>query len=456
MAVEVLLVEATGVIAALWRKAALPHQYHLVVVTTGAEALRVNALLQANVILLDLQLANAMEILRALQRQQLNAAIMLFSRESIEPNKMDMLRLGVAEYITPPYDGRHLRAAVQRLSRLGSTDESSTIDVLAGRFHGFIGSSKIMQNVYRVVESASESKATVFITGESGTGKEVCALAIHRQSGRNKQGEFVAINCGAIPKDLMESELFGHVKGAFTGAIHHRQGAVEQADGGTLFLDEVCEMSLDLQVKLLRFLQTGNFHRVGSGDLQEVDVRIVCASNRTPLEQVQAGMFRKDLYYRLHVIPLHLPPLRERGDDIAMLSEYFLVKYAREEGKDFSIISSDAMQLLSAYGWPGNVRELQNWIRQMVVLNVSGQVTAGMLPAQVRSGSSVLRGEATVTAVDDEDDSLRPLWLMEKDYIERAVAQCDGNIPKAAAMLEVSASTIYRKKQAWASRELPC
>jgi DNA-binding NtrC family response regulator len=292
----------------------------------------------------------------------------------------------------------------------------------------------------------------------------------------------VAINCGAIPKELMESEIFGHVKGAFTGAVADREGAAARANGGTLFLDEICEMELGLQTKLLRFIQTGTFQKVGGTKLDKVDLRILCATNRDPLREVEEGRFREDLYYRLHVIPIHLPPLREREDDVLSIAQQFLLDYAAEEGKNFNRFHPDVEKIFQAYPWPGNVRQLQNVIRNVVVLHDGEQVTLSMLPSPLNQSAQSLHpqqrplaqgtsqgsghgvvvehgngfgqhaapGPAAVMAQPaPEPRPVRPLWQVEKEAIEEAIAACDGNIPRAAALLEISASTIYRKRMAW-------
>lgn len=320
-----------------------------------------------------------------------------------------------------------------------------------------------MQAVYRVIESAASSKATVFIMGESGTGKEVCAEAIHAASPRHDK-PFIALNCAAIPKELIESELFGHVKGAFTGASTERQGAVEMAHKGTLMLDELCEMDLDLQSKLLRFIQTGTYQKVGSSKTCHVDVRFVCATNRNPWQEVQEGRFREDLYYRLHVIPITLPPLRDRGNDIIEIAHALLGLMSLEEGKDFSRFSKEVLQLFESYSWPGNVRELQNIIRNIVVLNTAEEVTKEMVPppinaivgAEIASPMSIYPQLNTLTStvntsfVDEiQKDKVEPLWIVEKRAIQWAIDACDGNVPRAAGLLEVSPSTIYRKLQTW-------
>jgi two-component system repressor protein LuxO len=319
-------------------------------------------------------------------------------------------------------------------------------------FEGFIGASPAMRELYEQIRRVAPSRAPVFVTGESGTGKEVTAQAIHGRSGRTRD-RFVAINCGAIPKDLMESEIFGHVKGAFTGATEDRPGAAELADGGTLFLDEICEMDLALQTKLLRFIQTGEVRRVGDTKLRKVDVRFVCATNRDPLADVAAGRFREDLYYRLCVLPLHLPPLRKRGDDVVALAEAFLARFSAEEGRHFRGFDAAALSIVSGFGWPGNVRQLQNVIRRLVVMHDGDRVTAAMLPLALAHGSQPLEAPSAPAAPATTLTTaprIEPFWVQEKRIIEEALAAFDGNLSRAAAALEISPSTIYRKREAWA------
>ena len=321
-----------------------------------------------------------------------------------------------------------------------------------------------------MIESAAPSKATVFVTGESGTGKEVCAQAIHSQSPR-RELSFVALNCAAIPKDLMESEIFGHVKGAFTGAVADRGGAAMKADGGTLFLDEICEMDLGLQSKLLRFIQTGTFQKVGSTALEKVDVRFICASNRDPLKEVEEGRFREDLYYRLHVIPIGLPPLKEREEDVILIARKFLHDFVREEGKQFESFAPETEAIFRAYRWPGNVRQLQNVVRNIVVLNAGEEVTTGMLPPPLDDAALAAAAAAGKTApaasakaagtpsagdpAAGSDTEIWPLAEIERQTIERAISLCEGNVPRAAPALGISASTIYRKRMVWTRRRAP-
>jgi len=242
----------------------------------------------------------------------------------------------------------------------------------------FIGRSESMREVFARLERAAASAAPVFVTGESGSGKELCARALH-EKGPRASGPFVAVNCAAIPAELAESEFFGHVKGAFTGASEARMGHAEAAHGGTLFLDEICEMDIALQGKLLRFLETGLVRPVGGSAERRVDVRIICATNRDPQREVREGRFRADLFWRLHVLPVSLPPLRERGEDILLLARHFLSRFAEEEGRRPMRIGADAERLMLSHSWPGNVRQLQNVLRQIVVFHDAPELTADML-----------------------------------------------------------------------------
>ncbi len=312
-----------------------------------------------------------------------------------------------------------------------------------------IGNSPPICKVLETIRQAAPSKASVFITGESGTGKEVCAELIHELSGRAGR-PFVPVNCGAIPRDLIESELFGHLKGSFTGAISDREGAAALAHGGTLFLDEICELETGLQTRLLRFLQTGLIQPVGAGRQRAVDVRVVCATNRDPRLEVAEGRLRKDLFYRLHVIPIQMPTLAARGADIMALAAHFLALYAGEEGKTFSSFAPEAGNALSAYGWPGNVRELQNVIRSVVVLNHGPEVAMHMLPEELQVHVPNVVPFGGADAVPSQPEGGKELWMIERDAILGAIRDCGGSIPQAARRLGVSPSTIYRKKETWA------
>jgi two-component system repressor protein LuxO len=464
----VLLVEDTPVLAKTYIQYLRNEPYDITHVDRGKAAIDHLREHLPGAVLLDLQLPDmsGMDVLAFVREQQIPCPVIIITAHGSINAAVDAMKAGAFDFIVKPFAAERLivtlKNAVERKKLEDLVDTIRNETDRAG-FHGIIGASLPMQAVYRIIESAANSKASIFIKGESGTGKEVTAEAIHRQS-RRRNKPFVALNCAAIPKDLMESEIFGHVKGAFTSAVSDRDGAAALADGGTLFLDEICEMDINLQAKLLRFIQTESFQKVGGSSLQKVDIRFVCATNRDPAEEVEKGRFREDLYYRLHVIPIDLPPLRDRDEDIVALARTFLAAYAAEEGKPFRDFSPDAEEAFLAYDWPGNVRELQNVIRQAVVLNTGDTVTAAMLPPPVGARAGLASpaafrppAAATPAGFDAEpasasaraDMSIRPLADIERDAIESAIAMCDGNIRKAAHLLGISAPTIYRKKAAW-------
>lgn len=467
---SILLVEDSPSLAAVYTDYLKTEHYHLVSVETGEEALAELQNSDPDIMLLDLKLPgiSGMEVLQKVYEQKHTCAVIIITAHGSVDLAMEAMRYGATDFIAKPFDAGRLRVTISNTlekRRLGQMVNRYEKTFERKQFHRFIGNSLPMQTLFRIIENAAPSKATVFVTGESGTGKELCAEAIHAESPRHNK-RFLALNCAAIPKDLIESEIFGHVKGAFTGATSQKDGAATNADGGTLFLDEICEMDLNLQSKLLRFIQTGRFQRVGGSREEQVDIRIVCATNRAPLAEVEAGRFREDLYYRLNVIPIELPALRERGLDITLIAENFLKRMAVEENKQFQSFSADVEELLLNHQWPGNVRELENIIRNIVVLNDGEQARMDMLPATLTNvvhskptqfADHTLQSVASNGTLNTIENSLshstafeiRPLWLEEKEIIERAIRLCDGNIPKAAAHLGISASTIYRKKASW-------
>jgi DNA-binding NtrC family response regulator len=334
------------------------------------------------------------------------------------------------------------------------------------KFEGFIGDSIPMQFVYSCIEQSAPSCASVFITGPSGSGKEVAAQAIHRLSKRQHR-PFVALNCAAIPSELMESEIFGHIKGAFSGAVSNRDGAATLANGGSLFLDEIGEMDIRLQAKLLRFIQTGCFQKVGSGKEEKVDIRFISATNREPQIAINEKKLREDLFYRLNVISISLPALNERGNDIVKLAEHFLSQFCEVEGKVLAGFSTGAENLIKSYYWPGNVRQLQNVIHSSTIMSegplISETVISQQLGQQAKVIDSSLNAhQQTMTPLDVQNNqnfqvqgiSISPKTIVtlanvEKHAIEQAIALCEDNIVKAASELGVSPSTLYRKIQQW-------
>jgi two-component system, repressor protein LuxO len=443
----------------LWRL------YMAYIERAGIEAVHAGSVAQARavladnvpaVVLLDLILpdGHGYEVLQQLRANGSDAPVIVITSAGSISMAVESMRAGAYDFLVKPFSPERLQVTLtnalelRRLKRLerGLTQESSD------RFESFLGAAPAMLAVYRTIRDAAPSRAPIFVTGESGTGKELAAEAIHRRSPRNGR-PFVAMNCSAIPRDLIESELFGHVRGAFTGALQTREGIASRADGGTMFLDEIGEMELPLQAKLLRFIQTGSFSPVGGDQTRTVDVRFVCATNRDPLQEIHNGRFREDLYYRLNVVPIHLPALRDRGHDIIMIARHFLELFAAEEGKQFDGFDPATERLLLAYPWPGNVRQLMNVVRNVVVLSQGGVVVPEMLPSAVyeaaqHSALAVLPQPGPTSGATDRP--IVPMWMIERDAIERAIETCGGNIGRAAALLEIDASTIYRRKREWA------
>jgi DNA-binding NtrC family response regulator len=341
-------------------------------------------------------------------------------------------------------------------------------------FQGFIGSSVSMQFVYSSIEKAAPSNASIMITGESGTGKEVTAKSLHDLSKRADK-PFIALNCAAIPSELMESEIFGHTKGAFSGAVSQRDGAATLANGGTLFFDELSEMDISLQSKLLRFIQTGTFQRVGSSQLEKVDIRFICATNRDPIEAIQDKKLREDLYYRLNVISINLPPLKQRNNDPYLLAQTFLSKFTNMEDKTVVGFSSNAEKLILTYEWPGNVRQLENAIHNAVVMSsgplITDQCLANALNVRLddiktnaikneqrsvgpnnthsENITNITRSYPEERTTVNETNVIEPLAKIEEQAIKQAIDYCEGNVVRAASLLQVSPSTLYRKVQSW-------
>ncbi len=455
---RVLSVEDAPALAETYVEYLKTENYTAEIVGNGRLALAAISTLPPDVLVLDVNLPdiNGIDVLREVRSRGLPTEVVVITGQASVRLAVESMKEGALDFLTKPFTADRLRVTVRNaLERRKLESQVAAIQEEVGRdrFCGFIGQSMVMQSIYRILQNAAASKATVFVTGESGTGKELCADALHKLS-RRREKPFVAINCAAIPRDLLESEVFGHAKGAFTGATSDRAGAALQANGGTLFLDEICEMDLGLQAKMLRFLQTGTVQRVGEDKPRAVDVRIVCATNRDPQAEVAAGRFREDLFYRLNVIPVDLPALRERDDDIVLIARHFLHQYAGEDHKRFARFAADVEAALMAYAWPGNVRELQNVVRNIVVLNDGESVDLAMLPRplQTDGGSAVrlpgLALRASPGTVLGSTD-IEPLDLVVRRTIEQAIARSDGNVPKAAAALQVSPSTLYRRLQAW-------
>ncbi len=466
---SVLLVEDTLSLQMVYRSILATAGHRVAVAASAAEGLEQFRTHRPMVVLLDLILPDrdGLEVMQEIQALQPETRVIAITANGSVNRAVEAMRAGAHDFLVKPFDeGKFLSAVQNALAEANPREPSKPSDpsVPATRSRdagqiadgsGFIGSSDAMKRIHGTIASVARSMATVFITGESGTGKELCALAVHANSNR-ASGPFIALNCGAIPQDLLESEVFGHMKGSFTGAISDKQGAATAADGGTLFLDEICEMAPALQTKLLRFLQTSTVQPVGATRPRKVNVRIVCATNRDPLDAVRRGHFREDLYYRLYVVPIHMPPLRDRGHDIIEIAEGALTRFAQEEGRDFHGLDPAVRSLMLSHSWPGNVRQLLNVMRNVVVLNQGGWVTPEMLPLGLTDEDPSPEAQAALAPAVETltADTLLglPLAEAERRLIEATLALHGGSIPKAARVLDVSPSTLYRKIEAWGAK----
>jgi DNA-binding NtrC family response regulator len=383
-----------------------------------------------DLVLLDLQMPRmgGIEVLRALRKEGINVPTIVITAHGSIETAVEAMKEGAYDFITKPIDANHFDIVVRKaLEREGLKRELELFSEDADkRYRLIIGDSEKMKKAVDTARKAAASKATVLLLGESGTGKEVFARAIHNWSDRKNQ-PFVAINCVGLSKELLESELFGHEKGAFTGANQQKKGKMELANGGTVFLDEIGDVSQELQTKLLRFLQEREFDRVGGTRPIKVDVRIVAATNRDLEGAIKEGRFREDLYHRLNVVPIRLPPLRERAQDIAPLSQYFLHRFSLESKKSFAEIAKDALAKLASYDWPGNVRELANTIERAVVLGGGPSLTIQDLPGRIA---------ATEARMSSDNLSYREaMEVTRRDLVLKALTQSHGNRVAAAKAL---------------------
>lgn len=386
---------------------------------------------------------SGMELLRRIRQENPDAVIIMMTAFGTIQGAVEAMRSGAFDYITKPINYEELVILAQRaLAHRSLVEEVRTLRASLDQKYGFesiIGHSKSLLYVLDLAGRAARVDSTVLIQGETGTGKELLARAVHYNSERRNK-PFMTINCGAIPRDLLESELFGHVKGSFTGAVAHKTGKVEAADGGTLFLDEIAEMPLELQVKLLRLVQEREVEKVGSPAPSKVDVRIIAATHRNLAAMIEDGTFREDLFYRLSVIPLELPPLRQRHDDIPELVSHFFVKAKTRVGRPNCILPVSLLPYFQRYTWPGNIRELENVIERLVVLSIGNEITLEDLPEYLRKARS--SAEAYSLELQPEGISLE---AVERDLIQRAMEKFNWNQTQAARYLDISRKTlIYR------------
>jgi DNA-binding NtrC family response regulator len=383
--------------------------------------------------------------LQEVRERKLDLSVMLVTAYGSIESAVEAMRVGADDYLTKPVDLYELRQRVMNLiEKQQLKEEVSNLREMLDKRYGFesiIGCSAPMERLFEQMRLVAPTRSSVLIIGESGTGKELVANALHRASPRRNE-RFLAINCGAIPSDILESELFGHERGAFTGAVTRKIGKFELAHRGSLFLDEISELYPELQVKLLRVLEERHVMRVGGSELIPVDFRLIAATNRDLEKEVADGRFREDLYYRLKVVTLRIPPLRERPADIPQLAEYFLNLFAQEHGKPPMRLSQAALELLSRYAWPGNVRQLRNVIESAVVFTQGEEITAADLPVEVRESSAVSTTGLPVQSVVGEP---RTMADIERQAILETLARTGGHRARAADVLGIGLRTLQRK-----------
>lgn len=413
--------------------------------SNGKEGLQQYESVNPDLVLCDVRMPvmDGMELLNEIKKENKDFPIIMITAHGTMESAIEAMKIGALDYISKPFDIEELKVVIAKALNIGKLQRQVEIlreelNITTGK--AIIGSSRKMQEVMEVVERVARTNATVLISGESGTGKELIAKALHYSSSRRDEA-YVKVNCGAIPSNLIESELFGYEKGAFTGASGRKIGKFEKASGSTIFLDEIGELDLSLQVKLLRVLQEREIERIGGNEPVKIDVRVVAATNRNLLKMVEEGTFREDLYYRLNVIPIHLPPLRERREDIPDLIEYFVDRYGKEVGRANIVFEEEAKLKLINYEWKGNIRELENVIERIMILSPGNRVTKESLPREI-----------LVKEINDKDFVLPQegisLENLEKSLIIQALERTDHNQTKAAQLLGITRHTlIYRMEK---------
>ncbi|HXH07901.1 MAG TPA: sigma-54 dependent transcriptional regulator [Vicinamibacterales bacterium] len=427
--------------------------YEVRLAENGRAALEVIEREPIELVISDIRMPDlsGVDVLAAAQRANPEVIGIMITAYASTETAVEALRLGAYDYVTKPFNVEELRLKIRKaLERRRLQQENALLRRALQTTHQFsniIGRSPAMQAVFQLIQTIAPTTSTVLITGESGTGKELVARAIHFNSPR-RDHPFVAVNCGALPETLLESELFGHVRGAFTGAETNKKGLLEVAEKGTVFLDEIGEMSPMMQVKLLRFLQDRRFRRVGGTEEIEADIRVIAATNRDLARLVAEGRFRDDLFYRINVIPVRLPPLRERVEDIPLLAEHFLQKYAAQMGRPVAGLSPAAMRCLRGYRWPGNIRELENAIERAVALETSTTIQPSSLPEPVQAGVTPAAERPPLELPEEGFDLERHVEAIEREYIAEALRRAGGVKTRAADLLGMSFRSFryYMKK----------
>ena len=420
---------------------------------------------RVHVVVTDLRMPGigGMEVLEKVSKLYPGRPVVMITAHGSVDTAVEAMKRGAFDFITKPFDAGELRAVIRKAVNTAIADLDAVLPVTLpvdqeGGRYGMIGTSEAMNQVYKVLDKVADSPTTVLITGESGTGKELVAQALHTYSQRAPR-PFIKVNCAAIPNTLLESELFGHEKGAFTGAVASKPGRFELANQGTLFLDEIAEIPTEMQVKLLRVIQEGTFERVGGLKTLEVDVRLVAATNRDLQAEVEAGRFREDLFYRLNVVPLHLPPLRERPDDIHALAAFMLDRFNSRLGKGIVGLSKGAAQAFTTYGWPGNIREMENLLERLVLFAESSEIDEDLLPDELKNpalaaGLPTARLDRDLTGRISMKDLVRETTAqLERELIVQALEQTHGNVTRAAQLLMISRKSLQNKMKEFNLRD---
>jgi len=412
----------------------------------------------ADVVVTDMVMpkAGGLDLLKSVHATRPDVPVIIITAHGTVDSAVEAIKLGAFDYITKPFEQAEIQAVVAKAARTQEANVGRHPHEGKGRL-AIVGESTQVQDIFKVIDKVADSPSTVLITGESGTGKELVATALHEGSSRRDK-PLIKVNCAAIPRDLMESELFGYERGAFTGAVTSKPGRFELADGGTLFLDEIGEVPVEMQVKLLRVLQESEFERVGGIKTTRVDVRVIAATNRNLEEEIEAGRFRKDLFYRLNVVPMTLPPLRERRSDVPPLVRHFIEKYNKRLNKKIESIADDALSMLQAYPWPGNIRELENMMERVLLFADGPRIEVKDLPEPVRAGiqSAVMQLSDAVPILGETPlkDFLKAKQAeIEKAFIVQALAKTDGNVTRAAKLLGISRKSLQTKMKDFGLRD---
>jgi DNA-binding NtrC family response regulator len=428
--------------------------YEVTTASDGEQALAVLQKSPVEVVVTDLVMPrmNGLELLQRVAVQFPDVPVIMITAHGTVDSAVAALKAGAFDYVTKPFEQEELKKVIAKAARAHEI-ERQNVHPSEGERPPLVGQSQAMKTVYDMVAKVADSPSTVLITGESGTGKELVARELHRGSSRRDR-PLIKVNCAAIPKDLVESELFGYERGAFTGAVGSKPGRFELADGGSLFLDEIGEIPVEMQVKLLRALQESEFERVGGIKTIRVDVRLIAATNRDLKALIAEGRFREDLYYRLNVVPIALPPLRERREDIPLLVSHFLEKYNLRLGKRVERVEEEALQLLMGYGWPGNIRELENLMERSVLFADGPVILASSLPDSLRErgpGSAPIAAVGPLGAIASPSGaSMKEIVRqaqaeLERELIARALEETGGNVTRAAKRLQISRKSLQIK-----------